>query len=82
MHIHIQKPTGAFVANYFSYESKAHIKQLQTIVDHEKHFRNVFMGLPRSMDNLNFLPLSTIMQPTMDFLILNMDHKMAFAPTF
>jgi len=24
----------------------------------------------------------TKMQPTMDFLILNMDHKMAFAPKF
>jgi hypothetical protein len=55
MHIHIQKPTGAFVTKYFSYKSKVHIKQLQTTIDHEKHFCNVFMGLPKSMDDFRVL---------------------------
>jgi RNase H-fold protein (predicted Holliday junction resolvase) len=56
-HIHIQKPTGAFVVNYFSYKSKVHIKQLQAIVDHDKRFCNVFVGLPRSMDDSKVLQL-------------------------
>jgi hypothetical protein len=60
MHIHIQKPTCVFFANYFSYKSKAHIKQLQAIVDHEKHFRNVFVGLQKSMDDFRVFRLSNL----------------------
>lgn len=51
--IHIQKLQGDFVGDYFFFKSKA-------MVDCQKKFRNVFVGLFGSMNNVHMLHLSNL----------------------
>jgi len=63
-HIHIQKPTCALVVYFYSYKLKAHNLQFQVVVDHDKHFCDVFVGLPNSMNDSKILWLSNFYQET------------------
>jgi len=58
--------------------------QFQVVVDHEKHFWDVFVGLPSSMNDSKIYKylLFTKMQHTMDFSTSNMDLNMVFIYTF
>jgi hypothetical protein len=60
--IHILKPNGVFSSNYFPYKSKVHNMQLQEMVDHHKCFCNVFVELPKSMNNYKVLWLFNLYQ--------------------
>jgi hypothetical protein len=60
--IHIQKPEGACATNFFSYKSKGHNMQLQVVVNHEKHFQNVFVGMLGSINDLRIIQLSNLCQ--------------------
>jgi hypothetical protein len=49
--IHIFKPKGQHVVEYFLYKSKIYNIQFQTIVDYKNNFRIVFVGMSRSMND-------------------------------
>lgn len=61
-HIHIHKPTCAFIADFYSYKLKAHNLQFQVVVDRDKHFCDVFVGLPSSMNDFKIVWLSNFYQ--------------------
>ncbi len=61
-HIHIHKPACAFVADFYSYKLKAHNLQFQVVVDHDKHFCDVFVGLSSSMNDSRIMWLSNFYQ--------------------
>jgi hypothetical protein len=52
MQIHILKPKNVFtIVNYFSYKSKSWSLQLQVMVDHQRWFQNVFVGMLNFMND-------------------------------
>jgi hypothetical protein len=53
--IHIQKPRSAFAGDYFSFKSKVYMMQLQVVVDCQKKFLDVFVGLLSSMNDVQIL---------------------------
>ncbi len=55
------EPTCAFVVNFYSYKLKAHNFQFQ-VVDHDKHFCDVFVGLLGSMNDSKILWLFNFYQ--------------------
>ncbi len=64
--IHIQKPWGGFVGDYFSFKSKAYSLELQAMVDCQKKFHDVFVGLFGSINNANILHLSNLYKKAMN----------------
>lgn len=59
--IHIQKPkSNVIIANYYSLKSKGYSLQFQMIVDHKKRFIDIFVEMPRSMNDAKMLCLSSI----------------------
>ncbi len=58
--IHIQKPRGPFVGDYFSFKSKGFNMHLEVVIDHWKQFRNIFVGMPSSMNKTHILQLSSL----------------------
>jgi hypothetical protein len=53
-HIHIQKLTRAFIVDFYSYKLKAHSFQF-LVVDHDKHFCDIFVGPVGSMNDSKIL---------------------------
>lgn len=85
-----KKIVGAFVANYFSYQSKfqstnwSFISQLQTL-NHAKIFQNVFVRMLGSMNDLKILWFSSLYQNATCnglFIFEFMDFKMVPTHTF
>jgi hypothetical protein len=53
--VHIQKPKGQiFVVDYYFFKSKFYSLQMQVVVDHEKQFCDVFVGMLWSMNDSKF----------------------------
>ncbi len=57
--IHIHKSKRTFVRDYFSFKSKFYNMQLQ-VVDYQKKFTYVFVGIPSSMNDACNLPTSSL----------------------
>ncbi len=53
MHMYIKKLIGAFVINYFSYNMQI----LQILVDYEKRFQDILVGLLSFMNDSKILLL-------------------------
>jgi len=64
--IHIQKPHGAFIKDYFSFKSKVYKMQLQVMVHCQKKFWDVFMVLLNSMNDVQILHLSNLYEKAMN----------------
>jgi hypothetical protein len=64
--IHIQKPQGGFVGDYFSFKSKDYNMELQAMVDCQKKFHDVFVGLYGSMQNVHILHLLKLYKKAMN----------------
>jgi len=61
--IHIEKlKVVGFAIDYYYFKSKACNMQLQIIINHHKHFLDVFVGIPGSMNHTRVLSLSLIYQ--------------------
>jgi hypothetical protein len=58
--IHIQKPRGGFVGDYVFFKTKVYNMQLQAMVDCQKKFHDVFVGLFGSMNNVHILHLCNL----------------------
>jgi hypothetical protein len=56
MHMYIKKLIGAFVINYFSYNMQI----LQGVVDYEKWFQNILVGLLGFMNDFRILLLFSL----------------------
>jgi hypothetical protein len=54
-HFSNSKPNGTFCENYFYHKTRRYNVVCQAIVDDQKKFTNIFVGLPRSVnDSKNF----------------------------
>ncbi len=53
--IHMFKPKGQHVVEYFSYKSKVYNMQFQVVINYQKKFRNVFIGMRGSMNDAHVL---------------------------
>ncbi len=76
--VHIQKPKGQiFVVDYYFFKSKFYSLQMQVVVDHEKQFCDVFVGMLWSMNDSKFwdFQLFTIKWPTKIYSTLNVVRK-------
>jgi hypothetical protein len=58
--IHIQKPRGSFVGDYFSFKSKGFNMHLEVVVYHWKQFRNIFVGMFGLMNDTHILWISSL----------------------
>jgi hypothetical protein len=58
--IHIFKPKGQHVVEYFLYKSKVYNMQFQIVVYYNKKFRIVFVGMSRSMNDACILCISSL----------------------
>ncbi len=59
--IHIQKPKGTCVGDFSFFKSKSYNMQLQ-VVDNQKKFTDIFVGLPNSMNDGHILRISSLYQ--------------------
>jgi hypothetical protein len=82
MHIHIQKPISAFVANYFSYKSKVHIKQCKQLLIMISIFAMFLWDYQDLWMILKFCNclIFTRMQPIMDFFDLEHGSQDGICP--
>jgi hypothetical protein len=63
--IHMQKSkVETFTTKYYSFNSKAYNVQLHAIIDYKKHFVDVFVINPKSMNDARILCLFSIYQIT------------------
>jgi hypothetical protein len=61
VHIDIQtSKVLAFTIDYYSFKLKAYNMQLRVIIDHNKRFLDVFVGMLESTNNEQVLRLSSI----------------------
>jgi hypothetical protein len=58
--IHIQKSMHIFANDYYLFKSKAYNMQMQNIIDHRKHFLDVFVGMSSSINDVKVLRLPSI----------------------
>lgn len=59
--IHIQKPKGTSIGDFFFFKSKSYNMQLQ-VVDNQKKFIDIFVGMPDSMNDGHILKISSLYQ--------------------
>lgn len=62
--IHIQKPKGTSIGDFFFFKSKSYNMQLQ-VVDNQKKFIDIFVGMPDSMNDGHILKISSLYQRIM-----------------
>ncbi len=76
IHIHIEKPNGPFARDYYSFKSNTFNIQLQTMVDHWGQFKNVFVGMPRLMNDVHNLGISSLYRKVVNGELLRLNPGM------
>jgi hypothetical protein len=61
----IQKLKGTLIGDFFFFKSKSYNMQLQVVVDNQKKFTNIFVGMPNSMKDAHILRISSLYQRAM-----------------
>jgi N-acetyl-gamma-glutamylphosphate reductase len=60
--IHMFKSKGQRVTEYFSYKSKAYNMQFQVVINYQKKFKDVFVGMLGLMNDAHILQISFVHQ--------------------
>jgi hypothetical protein len=73
-YFHIQKVVDAHATCYVFYKCKYHNMQLQVVVDHQRRFRGMFVGMPSSMNDARIMQLSSLYPKATHHGLFHLDH--------
>ncbi len=77
-HISITKPIEPYAKDYYYFKTIRYSMVLQIIVECNKRFTKVYVGLPRFVNDFHVLRLSSMYKKTMYKRLLDMDKSTCF----